>query len=111
MPRKKRTAEDLWNHDEIPVPANTLQLSCDRKHVRWDTAQVQPAPPLPLPDSEPAGLEVPEYFAEDASLPHDDNFPSQESSDGAAPSEKVKLSRKRYANSVSLSVACLSFAL
>ncbi|KZP18026.1 hypothetical protein FIBSPDRAFT_956592 [Athelia psychrophila] len=99
MPRRKRSADDLWNHNELPVPASTLQLSRDGKRVRWDTAQVQPAAPLPVPNPELAGLEVPEYFAEDASLPYDNDFPSQETSDDAAPTEKVKVSRKRYANS------------
>lgn len=111
MPRRKRSADDLWNHDELPVPASTLQLSRDGKRVRWDTAQVQPAAPLPVPNPELAGLEVPEYFAEDASLPYDNDFPSQETSDDAAPTEKVKVSRKRYANSVSLSDMSLPFTL
>lgn len=101
-PRKKRGADDLWNHDELPVAASTLELSRDGKRVRWDTAQVQPAAPLPAPIPEPAGIEAPEYFAEDSALPYDTVFPLQDSPDDTPPLEKVKVLRKRYLNSVSL---------
>lgn len=102
-PRKKRGGDDLWNHDELAFDASTLELSRDGKRVRWDTAQVQPPVPSPAPNYEPAGVEVPEYFAEDSSLPYDNDFPSQDSSDNTPPLEKVKVLRKRYLNSVSLS--------
>ncbi|KAF7969800.1 hypothetical protein HWV62_25981 [Athelia sp. TMB] len=97
-PRKKRAAEDeLWNHDQIPVAASTLELSRDGKHVRWSTSQVQAAAPVASP--EVPAIEVPEYLAEDASLQYGGNFPAQESSEDAPPLENVKLSRKRYVNS------------
>lgn len=110
-PRKKRGNDELWNHEELPVDASTLELSRDGKRVRWETAQVQPAAPLPPANLPTTAVEVPVYFAEDCSLPFHDDFPSQEQdgqsqvqdapSDGPDALHGVKVLTKRYINSVS----------
>ncbi|KAF7968492.1 hypothetical protein HWV62_30451 [Athelia sp. TMB] len=96
-PRNKRGNDELWNHDEFPVEANTFELSRDGKRVRWATTTVQPTAPLPTADT--AAAETPVYFAEDSSLPYDSDVPLQEEIQESNALEGVKVSRKRYVNS------------
>lgn len=103
-PGRKRNNNSLWNHDEIPVSASTLELSRDGKCVRWDMAEVQPAAPLPASGSGATIVEAPEYFSEDSALPFDDNVPLQEGSEGGPTIETAKPSRKRYLNTVSFDI-------
>ncbi|KAF7972068.1 hypothetical protein HWV62_19137 [Athelia sp. TMB] len=106
-PRRKRNndGDELWNHDELPVTASTIELSRDGKRVRWDTSQVQPAAPSPASGSGDTLSEVPQYFPEDSSLPFDDNVPQQDVSEDSPDGPTVvnvvdeEHARKRYVNS------------
>ncbi|KAF7971009.1 hypothetical protein HWV62_22275 [Athelia sp. TMB] len=108
-PRRKRDADTLWNHDEAPIAASTLDLSRDGKRLRWDTAHVQPAAPLPAPEHEEIVVETPEYIPEESSLPYDGDVPLQEGSEDTPQpetAEPAQPANKRYTNSNTWTSTC-----